>query len=89
MHRALTPWLQRWLSPKQPVLARLWFWFRVVFFFQLVCISWLLFRAESLGQVLEMTLTVVTDRDEACLRCHGDRDMTWVREKIGTLKFQL
>ena len=27
--------------------------------------------------------------EEACLRCHSDRDTVWVREKIGTLKFQL
>jgi hypothetical protein len=27
--------------------------------------------------------------EEACLRCHSDRDTSWVSEKIGTLKFQL
>lgn len=60
-HRALAPWIERWLDPKQPVLSRLWFWLRAVCFFQLVCISWLLFRAESVGQVIEMGLKVVTD----------------------------
>lgn len=27
--------------------------------------------------------------EEACLRCHEDQDMEWVKAKIGTLKFQL
>jgi hypothetical protein len=27
--------------------------------------------------------------EEACLRCHEDKDMEWVEENKGTLKFQL
>jgi len=27
--------------------------------------------------------------EESCLRCHEDKDMDWVRENIGTLKFSL
>jgi hypothetical protein len=27
--------------------------------------------------------------EEACLRCHEDKDMEWVEESKGTLKFQL
>ena len=27
--------------------------------------------------------------EEACVRCHSDKDMEWVKEKMGTLKFQL
>jgi formate-dependent nitrite reductase cytochrome c552 subunit len=27
--------------------------------------------------------------EEACLRCHSEKDLSWVKEKIGTLKFRL
>ena len=27
--------------------------------------------------------------EEACLRCHEEKGMEWVRENVGTLKFQL
>jgi hypothetical protein len=27
--------------------------------------------------------------EESCLRCHEDKDMTWVEETIGTLKYKL
>ena len=33
----------------------------VVFFFHLICISWLLFRAESVGQAWEMLTVIATD----------------------------
>lgn len=32
----------------------------IIFFFHLICISWLLFRAESAGQALDMLSTIVT-----------------------------
>jgi cytochrome c553 len=27
--------------------------------------------------------------EESCLRCHDDKDMGWVKENIGTLKYKL
>lgn len=36
-------------------LGELWFWVRVAVFFQLVCYGWLLFRANSMEQIISMT----------------------------------
>ena len=60
VHRAMTPWLRRWFNPRNAALASLWFWTRVVVFFHLVCLSWLLFRAESFGQAFDMSRSLVT-----------------------------
>jgi alginate O-acetyltransferase complex protein AlgI len=54
LHRALKPYLDRLINPETEWARRLWFWVRVVCFFHLTCLGWLLFRAESLGQVWEM-----------------------------------
>lgn len=35
--------------------------FKIVIFFHLICISWLLFRAESIGQASNMLLKIFTD----------------------------
>lgn len=51
IHRAMEPWLARVVSPKNRAAQGLWYLVRVVLFFQLVCIGWLFFRAESLSQV--------------------------------------
>ena len=61
VHRALQPVLQRWFSPKHALWVAVWFWVRVVVFFQFTCIGWLLFRAESLSQVFEMLTALATD----------------------------
>lgn len=51
IHRAMKPWLERTFSPKSRLMQGVWYIARVVLFFQLVCIGWLFFRAESLSQV--------------------------------------
>jgi D-alanyl-lipoteichoic acid acyltransferase DltB (MBOAT superfamily) len=60
VHRAIQPWLERFLNPKGRLLAGLWFWIRAAVFFQLVCFGWLLFRADSVRQVGEMLGAAVT-----------------------------
>jgi D-alanyl-lipoteichoic acid acyltransferase DltB (MBOAT superfamily) len=60
-HRLLEPivsragFWRRWLSEETR------YWARMVFFFQLVCLSWLLFRADSMTQAWQMLHTVFTD----------------------------
>jgi D-alanyl-lipoteichoic acid acyltransferase DltB (MBOAT superfamily) len=61
IHRAAEPLLERYTTFKSRWAVTAWFWIRVIFFFQLVCVSWLLFRAESLQQVVDMTYIVLTD----------------------------
>jgi len=54
VHKAFTPLLQKIPVIKNYFLERVWFFLRVVFFFHLVCIGWLLFRAQSMGQAYKM-----------------------------------
>ena len=61
IHRALKPLLDRSIPVESPVSnGLLWRVIRTVGFFQLVAISWLLFRCESMGQLTEMCRAIVT-----------------------------
>jgi D-alanyl-lipoteichoic acid acyltransferase DltB (MBOAT superfamily) len=53
VYRALTPWVAP-LLPKQGVLRALTSFVGVIVFFQLTCLGWLLFRAQSMAQVRHM-----------------------------------
>jgi D-alanyl-lipoteichoic acid acyltransferase DltB (MBOAT superfamily) len=59
LHRALQPFLQRYLSPRGRVAGPVWKLLRVVVLFHLVCYGWLLFRAESMGQVRVFTMRLL------------------------------
>jgi D-alanyl-lipoteichoic acid acyltransferase DltB (MBOAT superfamily) len=61
VHRAFSPLLEKYTTFRRRWVVTTWFWLRVVIFFQLVCVSWLLFRADSLQQVVDMTRIVLTD----------------------------
>ena len=61
VHRALEPWLARHVDPRGATAARAWRVARTLFFFQLTCVGWLLFRAESIGQATSMLAAVLTD----------------------------
>jgi D-alanyl-lipoteichoic acid acyltransferase DltB (MBOAT superfamily) len=54
VHRAITPWLRRLPSPRSAPARTAGLVLRVILFFQLVCLGWLIFRAQSVTQVLEM-----------------------------------
>ena len=54
VHRRLQPILARIPAPRSEAAARAWWVLRVVFFFHLVCLGWLLFRAQSVGQAVAM-----------------------------------
>jgi len=54
LHRLLEPFLPRIGSPRFRPLAAAWKIIRVGLFFHLVCLSWLLFRARSLDQIVQM-----------------------------------
>jgi D-alanyl-lipoteichoic acid acyltransferase DltB (MBOAT superfamily) len=48
-------------NPKTIIIARVWFFARVVFFFHLICLGWLVFRAESMTQVFQMARSIILD----------------------------
>src|ERR1017187_4264898 len=53
LHRLATPWLER-IQPRGPVDRACWKGLRIVVTFHLVCLGWLIFRAESMEQVAGM-----------------------------------
>jgi alginate O-acetyltransferase complex protein AlgI len=61
VHRMMRSWLEHRVNPKGGFPAWLWFWGRVLIFFHLVCFGWLLFRADSLDQAVEMVRALFTN----------------------------
>lgn len=54
VHRALRPWLERVFDFRTAFRQSAWRYVRIFVFFHLVCVSWLLFRAKSGEQILQM-----------------------------------
>ncbi|MFH2002384.1 MAG: MBOAT family O-acyltransferase, partial [Planctomycetota bacterium] len=54
IHRLCSPWLGKVFAFKNAAARGIWFGVRVVIFFQLVCVGWLIFRAESMSQIFQM-----------------------------------
>ncbi len=52
-HRLLSPWLER-IRPTEPVDRACWRAIRVIVTFHLICLGWLVFRANSMEQVWGM-----------------------------------
>jgi len=53
-HRLVKPFLEKIPCPRSNALKKVWFAARVVFFFHLVCLGWLIFRAQSVKQITAM-----------------------------------
>lgn len=58
VHRLVEPWLKR-IDPVEPVDRACWKTVRIVVMFHLVCLGWLLFRAQSMEQALGMLSAIV------------------------------
>ncbi len=54
MHKLFEPFLTKIPSPKSVFVGRIWSFIKVVFFFHLMCLGWLIFRANSIAQILNM-----------------------------------
>jgi len=61
IQRLLKPLLGKSLVIKNIFLGRLWFFVKIAFFFHLICLGWLIFRAQSLTQVWQMLLGLTSD----------------------------
>ena len=59
VHRAMAPIFLRVGAPTTRLGARVWYFTRAVVFFHLVCVGWILFRAESLGQAFRMVSSIL------------------------------
>jgi alginate O-acetyltransferase complex protein AlgI len=58
VHRLASPWLDR-IQPSDPIDRACWKGLRIVVTFHLVCLGWLLFRAESMQQAAGMLSAIV------------------------------
>ena len=54
IHRLFQPILAKIHNPKNVIIEKIWFYIRVAFFFHLVCLGWLIFRAKSMDQIFSM-----------------------------------
>ncbi|MCB9849902.1 MAG: MBOAT family protein [Phycisphaerales bacterium] len=54
-HRAVMPVLTRWLRFESRFVRGIWSAVAVLSFFQLVCFGWLIFRANALSQIVDLT----------------------------------
>ena len=59
IHRLIEPFLKKIREPKGIFHQRLYFAVRVIFFFHLLCLGWLIFRAESMNQVSNMLYSLI------------------------------
>ena len=55
------PYLEKIPSIKNFFLTKIWYFVKIVFFFHLVCIGWLIFRAQSLTQIFNMLYGMIMD----------------------------
>ena len=54
IYKILSPLLKKIPTIKNYILNKTWFFLRVILFFHLVCVGWLFFRAQSMGQACKM-----------------------------------
>ena len=54
IYRILKPFFEKKSFSKGALIGKAWFWVKVVFFFHLMCLGWLIFRAQSMTQVFQM-----------------------------------
>jgi len=59
LYALLKPLLTKIPGPKSSFGQKLWFIARVVCFFQLICVGWLMFRAGSIGLIMQMLHSIV------------------------------
>jgi len=65
IYRGISPLLKKIPSPRYFLASKIWFFVRVFLFYNLVCFSWLLFRAQSISQVSQMLRALFTNFNAA------------------------
>ncbi len=58
LHRVIEPYIS--FSPAG-LFGRLWFFLRVIFFFHVTCLGWLIFRAGSMSELKQMLYALLSD----------------------------
>ncbi|MFC1577176.1 MBOAT family O-acyltransferase [Candidatus Omnitrophota bacterium] len=76
IHRLMRPFLEKIPPLRNAFLNKLWFAARVVFFFNLVCVGWLIFRAQSIGQAIDMLKSLILNFHIA--KGAGIKEMSYV-----------
>ena len=60
-HRLLQTYSKPIIKTENRVIQKIVWFIKVLIFFQLTCYGWLLFRADSMTQVFDMTYALVTN----------------------------
>lgn len=60
-HRAVKPVFQGFTIMVSPIAKIISYWFRVVVFFQLVCVGWVFFRAQDLGHATMLLQSIFSN----------------------------
>jgi len=58
LHRLAVPVLEKMPPPRHALAEKAWFGVRVILFFQVTCLGWLIFRAKSMTQVWQMLRSI-------------------------------
>jgi D-alanyl-lipoteichoic acid acyltransferase DltB (MBOAT superfamily) len=61
IHRLLQPLLERSYLIKNNILRKGWHCVKIIFFFQFICLGWLIFRAQSIEQLYQMSHCLLFD----------------------------
>jgi len=59
VYRLLTPLIKNIALPKNTLFRNIWYFIKVVFFFQLMCLGWLIFRVNSTKQACDMLYAIM------------------------------
>jgi len=57
-HRLISPWQKKFELPPGSMAKKMFGWIRIICFFHLTCIGWLIFRAQSISQVAQMLASI-------------------------------
>ena len=60
IYRFAEPFLSKLKEPGSVLMRRIWYWMRVIFFFQFISLGWLFFRAKSIGQASSMIRALIS-----------------------------
>lgn len=61
LHRLMKPLLNKMSSFNNIIIKKVWAVIKVLFFFHLICLGWLIFRAQSIGQAYGMLKSLIYD----------------------------
>ncbi|MFH0732485.1 MAG: MBOAT family O-acyltransferase [Candidatus Omnitrophota bacterium] len=81
IYKLLKPFLSAIKDIRNSLLAKIWFWVRVILFFHITCLGWLIFRVRSIPQLFQMGRSLFYQFDfslDADLKNNASRIMFFI-----------